>query len=114
MGLIIGLLVLWVVLAVIGFTVKSLFWLAIVGIILFVAGGPFRTVPAGNVGVKDFRGNPDPNHPILEMSVTRPYGMLGATWARNARSSLGGELFYAPGSVLTVRFLGAMHFGGLK
>jgi len=39
MGLIIGLLVLWVVLAVIGFVVKSLFWLAIVGIILFVATG---------------------------------------------------------------------------
>ena len=37
MGLIIGLLVLWVVLAVIGFVVKSLFWLAIVGIILFAA-----------------------------------------------------------------------------
>jgi hypothetical protein len=41
MGLIIGLLVLWVVLAVIGFVVKSLFWLAIVGIILFVATGIF-------------------------------------------------------------------------
>jgi hypothetical protein len=44
MGLIIGLLVLWVVLAVIGFTVKSLFWLAIVGIILFVATGIFGAV----------------------------------------------------------------------
>jgi uncharacterized membrane protein (Fun14 family) len=41
MGLIIGLLVLWVVLAVIGFAVKSLFWLAIVGIILFIATGIF-------------------------------------------------------------------------
>jgi Flp pilus assembly protein TadB len=41
MGLIIGLLVLWVVLAVIGFVVKSLFWLAIVGIVLFVATGVF-------------------------------------------------------------------------
>ncbi|MFC4945173.1 hypothetical protein [Pseudonocardia sp. GCM10023141] len=39
MGLIIGLLVLWVVLAVVGFAVKSLLWLAIVGIILFVATG---------------------------------------------------------------------------
>ena len=27
-----------------------------VAVILFVAGGPFRTVPAGNVGVKDFFG----------------------------------------------------------
>lgn len=27
------------------------------GLILFLAGGPFRTVPAGHVGVKDFFGN---------------------------------------------------------
>jgi uncharacterized membrane protein YccC len=38
-GIIIGLLVLWVIVAVVGFTVKSLLWLAIVGIVLFVATG---------------------------------------------------------------------------
>jgi hypothetical protein len=45
MGLIVGLLVLWLVLAVLGFVVKSLFWLAIVGIVLFLATaawGAFR------------------------------------------------------------------------
>ncbi len=41
MGLIIALLVLWVVLAVVGFAVKSLLWLAIVGIVLFIATGIF-------------------------------------------------------------------------
>jgi hypothetical protein len=41
MGLIIGLLVLWLILAVIGFVVKSLFWLAILGIVLFIATGVF-------------------------------------------------------------------------
>ena len=41
MGLIVALLVLWVVLAVIGFVVKSLFWLAIIGIVLFIATGVF-------------------------------------------------------------------------
>jgi len=66
------------------------------------------------VGVKSFSGRPDPNHPVLEMTVTRPYGMLGATWARSARSSLGGEIFYAPGSLVTVRLLGTMLFGGAK
>lgn len=66
------------------------------------------------VGVKTFGGTEDPNHPVLEMNVTRPYGMVGATWAQSARYSLGGEMFYAPGSVLTVRFLGAMHFRGAK
>ncbi|MGH3784190.1 MAG: hypothetical protein ACRDRO_27110 [Pseudonocardiaceae bacterium] len=39
MGLILGLLVLWVVLVVIGFTIKALLWLAIVGIVLFVVTG---------------------------------------------------------------------------
>jgi len=41
MGLIIVLLVLWLVFAVVGFVVKSLFWLAILGIVLFVATGVF-------------------------------------------------------------------------
>jgi hypothetical protein len=41
MGLIVALLVLWVLLAVIGFVVKSLFWLAIIGIVLFIATGVF-------------------------------------------------------------------------
>ncbi|MCU1629790.1 MAG: cell wall anchor protein [Pseudonocardia sp.] len=39
MGLIVGLLVLWLIVAIIGFTVKSLLWLAIIGIVLFVATG---------------------------------------------------------------------------
>jgi regulator of protease activity HflC (stomatin/prohibitin superfamily) len=30
--------------------------LAVLGLIVFLAGGPFRTVPAGHVGVKDFFG----------------------------------------------------------
>jgi regulator of protease activity HflC (stomatin/prohibitin superfamily) len=31
--------------------------LGVIGVILFLAAGPFRTVPAGNVGVKDFFGS---------------------------------------------------------
>jgi len=65
-----------------------------------------------HVGVKQFNGRPDPDHPVLEMRVTRPYGMLGATWSRNVRSSFGGELFYAPGSLLTVRLLASMRLRG--
>ena len=38
-GLILGLLVLWLVLVVVGFAVKTLFWLAIVGLVLFLATG---------------------------------------------------------------------------
>lgn len=35
MGLILGLLVLWLVLVIVGFAVKTLLWLAIVGLVLF-------------------------------------------------------------------------------
>lgn len=44
MGLILGLLVLWLVLVVVGFTIKALFWLAIIGIVLFVATGLFGAI----------------------------------------------------------------------
>ncbi|MFJ7219244.1 hypothetical protein [Amycolatopsis sp. NPDC098790] len=37
MGLLIGLLVIWAVLAVLGIVIKGLFWLIIVGAVLFVA-----------------------------------------------------------------------------
>jgi uncharacterized membrane protein YccC len=43
-GLIIGLLVLWLILTVVGFVIESLFWLAIVGIVLFIATGVFGAV----------------------------------------------------------------------
>ena len=35
--------------------------LVVLGIIVFMAGGPFRTVPAGHVGVKDFFGQVSSN-----------------------------------------------------
>lgn len=44
MSLILGLLVLWVVLVVIGFAIKALLWLAIVGIVLFVITGLFGAI----------------------------------------------------------------------
>ncbi|MDP9985227.1 hypothetical protein LFT44_13895 [Arthrobacter sp. FW306-05-C] len=39
MGIIIGLLVLWLILSILGFVVKGLLWLAIIGLVLFVATG---------------------------------------------------------------------------
>lgn len=44
MGLIIGLLVIWLVLVIVGFVVKTLLWLAIVGIVLFVATSIFGAI----------------------------------------------------------------------
>jgi hypothetical protein len=37
MGLIVALLVIWLILSIVGFVVKGLLWLAIIGLVLFVA-----------------------------------------------------------------------------
>jgi LPXTG-motif cell wall-anchored protein len=39
MGLILALLVIWLVLSIVGFAVKGLIWLAVIGLVLFVATG---------------------------------------------------------------------------
>ncbi len=44
LGLILTLLVIWLILAVLGIVIKGLFWLFIVGLILFVATGIFGWV----------------------------------------------------------------------
>jgi prohibitin 1 len=45
--------------------------LAVLGLIVFLVGGPFRTVPAGHVGVKDFFGkvSNDPLMPGIRLVV---------------------------------------------
>lgn len=47
----------------------------------------------------------DPDHPVLELRAVRPQFMLGATWRGLHLANVSGELFYAPGSVLTGRGL---------
>ncbi len=39
MGLIITLLIIWLVLSILGFVVKGLIWLAVIGLVLFLATG---------------------------------------------------------------------------
>lgn len=41
MGLILLLLVVWIALSVVGFVIKGLVWLAIIGLVLFVATAAF-------------------------------------------------------------------------
>lgn len=55
------------------------------------------------VGVRRFDGSPDLTHPILDLHLVRGYGFAGASRALPRGLSLIGELFYAPGSVLTGR-----------
>ncbi|MFJ9782727.1 hypothetical protein ACIRSS_24315 [Amycolatopsis sp. NPDC101161] len=52
MGLLIGLLVVWAVLAVLGIVIKGLFWLVIVGAILFVATGVIGIVKRGALSAR--------------------------------------------------------------
>jgi hypothetical protein len=43
-SVILGLLLLWLVLVIVGFAIKTLFWLAVVGIVLFVLTGVFGAI----------------------------------------------------------------------
>jgi hypothetical protein len=58
-----------------------------------------------DVGVIRGDGTRDTDQPVLEVKTTRAYGTLGASWFGVPRTRLAAELYYAPGSVLTVRGL---------
>lgn len=49
-GLLVSLLILWIALSVLGFAVKGLFWLAVIGIVLFLATGVFGLIRRGGRG----------------------------------------------------------------
>lgn len=44
MGLIIALLLIWLAFVIVGFAIKTLLWLAIVGIVLFIATGIYGAI----------------------------------------------------------------------
>ena len=59
-----------------------------------------------DIGVLTFDGTRDTDHPILQLRTVRPHGALGASWRVRRGVLAGGELFYAPGSLLTGRVSG--------
>jgi hypothetical protein len=59
-----------------------------------------------DIGVLTFDGTRDTDHPILQLRTVRPHGALGASWRVRRGVLAGGELFYAPGSLLTARVSG--------
>ena len=59
-----------------------------------------------DIGVLRTDGTRDADHPILELHTTRPHGAIGASWRVLRGVLAGGELFYAPGSLLTGRVSG--------
>jgi hypothetical protein len=69
----------------------------------YVGVGARREWTRFDVGVRFSDGSVDPAHPILEMNLTRAYGLAGVTWHGDRRTAVSGEVFYAPGSLLTAR-----------
>lgn len=59
-----------------------------------------------NIGVLTFDGQRDPDHPILQLSTFRPHVAVGGSWMVRRGVYAGGEMFYAPGSLLTGRVSG--------
>ena len=62
-----------------------------------------------DVGVIRSDGSRDPDNPVLEVKATRAYGTAGASWLGLRRTRLAAELYYAPGSAVTVRALAGVH-----
>jgi hypothetical protein len=62
-----------------------------------------------DVGVIRPDGSRDQDNPVLQVKTTRPYGAVGASWVAVPRTRLAAEVYYAPGSVLTVRALAGVH-----
>lgn len=59
-----------------------------------------------DIGVIAEDGGRNPDHPVLELRTTRAYSFLGATFRRGTALAGTAELFYAPGSLFTVRVFG--------
>ena len=59
-----------------------------------------------DIGVLTADDERDPDHPILELRDFRPQGAVGASWRFHPNVVAGTELFYAPGSLFTVRVSG--------
>jgi hypothetical protein len=71
--------------------------------------GVLREKTIFDIGVLRTDGSRDPDHPILELRATRPYGFLGGTVSGWRGTRFTGELFYAPGSLFTARVFAGVH-----
>ncbi len=71
----------------------------------YVSAGARAERTRFDVGVIRRDGSRDTDQPVLEVKTTRAFGTIGMSWFGVPRTRLAGELYYAPGSVLTVRGL---------
>lgn len=74
----------------------------------YVSAGARTERTRFDIGVIKPDGSRDPDQPLLELKTTRAYGTAGTSWLGPAGTRLAAELYYAPGSVLTVRGLAGM------
>jgi len=74
----------------------------------YVAVGVRRESSSFDIGVIGNDGLRDPDHPVLEMVATRSYAVAGLQWDPNKRRRYGFEIFFSPGSLVTVRAHGAL------
>ena len=73
---------------------------------LYVVAGARVDRTRFDIGVLTLDDARDIDHPILQLRTVRPHGALGASWRVRRGVLAGGELFYAPGSLLTARVSG--------
>ncbi len=78
----------------------------------YVGVGAMHERTRFDIGVIRDDGTRDTDHPILEMRTTRGYGVAGATWLAPRGARFSSELFWAPGSLFTVRLLAAIRVHG--
>ncbi len=73
------------------------------GMEIYVGAGARVDRTRFDIGVIRSDGSRDLDHPVLALRATRPDFVAGASWEAGSRLKTGGELFYAPGSLLTAR-----------
>jgi hypothetical protein len=61
-----------------------------------------------DIGVIREDGTRDTDHPVLASQVTRAFLTGGVTWLAGRRGLATGEVYYAPGSLVTVRLLAGL------
>ena len=71
----------------------------------YVSAGARNERTRFDIGVIKPDGTRDQDQPLLEVKTTRAYGTAGTSWLGPLGSRLAGEVYYAPGSVVTVRGL---------
>jgi hypothetical protein len=71
----------------------------------YVSAGARNERTRFDIGVIKPDGSRDQDQPVLEVKTTRVYGTAGTSWLGPAGTRLAAELYYAPGSVVTMRVL---------